>query len=450
MADIFVEQSFYMGTSDACIVDLTPPVFSGINFLDVESRGQIRAGWAAATDANAPIRYEVYIQETTSAGLFNTANIVAITPNLIFDIFTMPDGSFLVNGTVYFVGVRAVDAVSNRDTNTVSLNVISTGVLTSIDTYSTDAAWSVNDTNQFEITLWANKNGNTLTPITGVLGTASYQIYDKDGNIIVGMSGSGVSPNSAGLYSMAPVVNLLDEDREHYQILVNISVDGEIRSNYIRIEAGQEIYSLDGVSDVDYSNNLVGSFWVSDNERILTTGISNGSYQAYTANGTIIPGLSQTGIVPDVNGFYVITPFPLPSVIDGTSAYVIKLSAVVNGQTRTKNIILGNDATLYQCKGIFSINALNQLETTLWAVKNDERAAPALLGTASYTVYDKTGAAVVGLTQTGITADVNGLFHSTPVSAVLLTDLSHYSVKIEIIVAGATRTSFKGFTLLGT
>lgn len=450
MSNILVNNNFYISTSSACIVDLTPPTFAGINFLDVESRGQIRAGWLLATDATAPIRYEVYIKASTSVGLFNTANITAITPNLTFDIFTMPDGSFLINGTTYYVGVRALDAVSNRDSNLVSMNVISTGVLTSIDMYETKAAWSINDMNQFELTAWANKNGNITTPSTSVLGTASYQVYDNTGIAIVGMSGSGISANVNGFYVMSSVANLLDEDREHYQIKVSISVDGEVRSTYTRVEPGSEVYSLDGTSDVDYNNNLNGSFWISDNERILTTGLGTGSFQVYTVGGIAIPGLSETGIVPDANGFFVITPIPGASALDGTNAYIVKLSASANGQTRTKNIILGNDAITYECKGIFSINALNQLETTLWAVKNDERADPLILGTAKYTVYDKNGVAVAGLTESGLVADGNGLFHSTPVLATLLTDLSHYSVKLEIVVAGATRVSFKGFTLLGT
>lgn len=449
MSDILVNNNFYISTSNACIVDVTPPIFSGINFLDVESRGQIRSAWNAATDATAPIRYEIYIQAATATGLFAISNIIASTPNLQYDIFNLPNGSFLQNGTTYYVGVRALDAISNRDSNTVSLNVISTGVLTSIDTYQAEAAWSINDINQFEITLWGNKNNNLVLPSTGVLGAASYQIYDNSGNAIVGMGASLGSPNANGLYSMPTVVNLLDEDREHYELRVNVSIDGEIRSNYIRMEPGAEIYSLDGTSDVDYNNNVVGAFWISDNERILTTGLGTGAYTGYTASGVAIPGLSETGIVADANGFFLITPLPGASTLDGTSAFIIKLSATANGQTRTKNIILGNDPLLYQCKGIFSINAGNQLETTMWAVKNDERANPLLLGTATYTVYDKNGTAV-GISQSGITADANGLFHSTPVSAIPLLDLTHYTVKIEIVVAGATRTSFKGFTLLGT
>jgi len=42
------------------------------------------------------------------------------------------------------------------------------------------------------------------------------------------------------------------------------------------------------------------------------------------------------------------------------------------------------------------------------------------------------------------------MFHSTPISSALLTDLTHYTAKITIIVAGQSRTVIKGFTLLGT
>ena len=72
------------------------------------------------------------------------------------------------------------------------------------------------------------------------------------------------------------------------------------------------------------------------------------------------------------------------------------------------------------------------------------------LGSANYTVYDVSGNAVVGLTQSGITADANGRYHITAVSASLLTDLTHYNVKIGIVINGDEKVAYKGFTLLGT
>lgn len=450
MADILIGENVYIGTSSACIVDLTPPTFAGINFLDVESRGQIRAGWAVATDSTPPIRYEVYIKASTATGLFSIANIIASTPNLQYDIFTLPDGSFLQNGVTYYVGVRAVDAVGNRDANLVSQSVISTGVLTAIDTYECKAVFSVDDSNMFRITMWANKNDSLAISPDAMLGTASYQVYDKTGVAVAGMSGSGITANAEGLYVATAVANQLAEASRHYEIKVTISVDGENRVNFINVDDAPEQYEVNGVSSLDGDNNLVGSFWISENEEIVTSGLGTGSYQVYDASGAIVPGLAESGITADVNGFYAITPFALPPTIDTTQSYIVKVNVTVHGTTRSHNVIIDATPTAYTCRAAFSINAVNQLEATFWSTVNDELIDPSLLGTASYQVYDKSGVAVAGLTQSGITPDGQGLFHTTAVSAALLTDLTHYTVKITINAAGQDRTVMKGFTLLGT
>lgn len=449
MPNFFVENNFYQGTSEACIIDLTPPVFSGINFLDVESRGQIRAGWSAATDPTPPIRYEIYIQASNSVGLFNTSNIIAITPNLFYDIFTLPDGSFLQNGVTYFVGVRAIDGVNNRDSNTVSLSVISTGVLTSIDVYETKAAWSINDSSQFEITAWANKNSSLAVSPDAILGAASYQVYSPSGTAIVGMSGTVPTPNAQGLYVFSPVANQLVQDSEHYEIRVIVSVDGEDRVNFIEVNYVNPQNNLSGVIDINNSNQITGSFWVTENNAIISDSrLGTASYEVYNSSGALVSGLSQTGITPDVNGFYVITPTSFGSN-DITKAYIVKIEATIAGESKSNYITLGNQPAVYDCKAVFSINASNQLEATFWATKNTVLVGPALLTTASYQVYDKNGVIVSGLSQTGITPDANGQFHTTPVSASLLTDLTHYTAIINISVAGLVRTSVKGFTLLG-
>lgn len=450
MPNILISNNFYQGTSSACIVDLTPPTFAGINFLDVESRGQIRAGWAAATDPTTPIRYEIYIQATTGVGLFNFANIVALTPNLQCDIFNLPDGSFLQNGTTYFVGVRAVDGVNNRDSNVISMSVISTGILTAIDVYECKAAFSVDTSNNFRLTLWANKNSSLAKAPGAILGTASFQVFDKLGNAVVGMSGSGIAANSEGLFVATGVSSLLDEQYSHYEIRATISVDGENRTNFIRVESDQEQYLVNGTGGLNDDSELIGSFWVSENERIVTANLGTGSYQVYTAEGAIIPGFTESGIAADVNGFFVITPLAVPGGLSGTEPYIVKYTVTVNGTVRSHNVVFSPGTTTYTCRSTFSINALNQLEATFWTTVNDQLTAPALLGTASYQIYDKLGVAVAGLNQSGIVADVNGFFHITPVLATLLTDLTHYTAKITVEIAGQNRTVAKGFSLLGT
>lgn len=448
MPNILIENNFYQGTSQACIVDLTPPTFGGINFLDVESRGQIRAGWSAATDATPPIRYEVYIKASTATGLFNTTNIIAVTPNLQYDIFTLPDGSFLINGTTYYVGVRAIDGVNNRDSNTVSMSVISTGVLTSIDVYETHASWSIDNSNQFRITVWADKNESIAGGTNGVLGTASYQVYDKAGNAVVGMSGSSITANGQGLFIATGVPNLLIEDADHYNIKATVIVDGEARSNMIPLMDKKAEYKIGGLFFINVEDNFDGTFWISKNEIIKTANLGTGAYQVYDHNGDPIVGMSGSGIAADVNGVYKIPQ--VASLLDEDyPGYSVKVTLTVDGVVRSQMISHIAEQIEYQVKAQFSINASNQLQATFW-LEYDSSVETSFLGTANYTVYDVNGNAVVGLTQSGITADVNGRFHITPVSAALLTDLTHYSVKVGIVAHGVERIAYKGFTLLGT
>jgi hypothetical protein len=72
--------------------------------------------------------YEVYIQEATSVGLFNLSNLTMITRNLQASVFQLPSNVLLQAGITYYVGIRAVDAVGNRDNNIVYLSAVSFGV----------------------------------------------------------------------------------------------------------------------------------------------------------------------------------------------------------------------------------------------------------------------------------------------------------------------------------
>lgn len=88
---------------------------------------------------------------------------------------------------------------------------------------------------------------------------------------------------------------------------------------------------------------------------------------------------------------------------------------------------------IYESRGGMSINASNQLEGTFWVIKNGVHWKQDL-GNASYLVRDKSGALVSGLSQINIVPDANGYYHTTPVSASLIYDLSHYTVEVVIPV----------------
>lgn len=450
MANILVNNNFYQGTSSACIVDLTPPTFAGITSLIVGSRGQLRASWNAATDATAPLRYEIYCQANTATGLFtNPNNVVGITNALQYDFWTLRDGSFLVNGTTYYVGIRARDGVSNIDSNVVSLNVISTGILTSQDVYKAEGAFVVGANNQFQGTMWILKN--SVLGLGATLGTASYQVYDKAGAAVPGMGASGITADVNGQFKITPVTSTLNETLDHYVVKVDITMDSAVRTGYVPLLEPPPEYNIEGVFGLNESNQLAASFWVSGNEQIITSGgrLGTAAYQIYDRLGAAVVGMSQSGITADANGLYKITP--VASVLNtDLTFYSVKVSITVDGVLRSDFLPLMGKIPAYECFATVSVNALNQFQATLHCEADGKVKKGSGLGTGSYQIYDSAGNTVVGLSQSGITADANGRFIITPVSAALLTDLTHFTMTIKIFADGVERESIMGFSRLGT
>lgn len=331
----------YQPSSQACIVDLIPPVFTGVSSVTLGSLGQIRAQWAAATDTSNPINYEVYVQASTAVSLFSPVNIAYVTTQLQINIFADSFGNLLQNAVQYYVGVRAVDAVGNRDTNLISLAQISPGITGAVNA-SISGIFNIDDLNQLIATFWVtDSQGVVNNPAR--LGTASYVLYDRFGNLVPGMSQSGIVADAQGFFEITPVASVLDLDNNFYAAKVTIPVDGV-----------SVVYNLPIV------HNAVGH--------------------------------------------------------------------------------------QYEPRAVFSINASNQLQATIWCTKDGELMGNGTLGTASYTIYDKNGN-TIGVTESGISADANGYFEITPVNAAAILDLTHYVVMITVMAAGENRVGTVGITL---
>jgi hypothetical protein len=330
----------FQPTSQACIVDLTPPTFLGIDSLTRGSLGQLKVTWLAASDPSAPIRYEVYVKALDSINLFNVSNIALVTTQLNADIFSLGNGSLLETGVNYFVGVRAIDAVGNRDVNIASLSQTSPGISGATNA-QINGVFAVNTSNNLIASFWVNDNDGVINN-PARLGTASYVIYDNNGNLVPGMSESGISFDSEGYFEITPIPSILNLDNTYYTVKVSIPVDGV-----------QIIYNL---------------------------------------------------------------PITYPEA-----------------------------GPEYEPRAVFSINAANQLQVSMWVVKNGEQ-MNSDLGVASFTIYDKDGVAV-GISQSGIVADGNGLFKSTPVSANNLTDLTHYTAIFSIVADSQARRGAIGLTI---
>jgi hypothetical protein len=330
----------FQGTSQACITDLTPPIFAGLNFLTRGSLGQLKAFWLSATDTSAPIRYEVYVKADTNSDLFNQANIALVTTQLQADIFAIAGGSLLQSGTNYFVGVRAVDGVGNREANLVSSSQTSSGIL-GITSAQISGVFAVNTSSELIASFWVTDLEGTINNPSR-LGLASYSIYDSSGNAVAGMSQSGIAADSQGFYEITPVLSNLSLDNTYYTVKVTILVDG-----------------------INISYNL---------------------------------------------------PVTYPEA-----------------------------GPVYEVCSVFSINAVNQLEGSFWVIKNGEKITSSL-GAASITVRDKTGAAI-GIAQSGIAANAQGLFAMAPALATNILDLNYYTAEISIIADGVSRVGVSGIVV---
>lgn len=63
------------------------------------------------------------------------------------------------------------------------------------------------------------------------------------------------------------------------------------------------------------------------------------------------------------------------------------------------------------------------------------------LGDCEYRVFNRSGALVAGLSETGLSADAEGIYTATPVSAASLLDLNHYLIEVTISYGGSDRVA---------
>lgn len=232
---IYFEQ-FYQQSADACVVDLTPPTFSGITGLTVNGDGSLNASWSAGSDVSTPLRYEVYVQADTSTGLFGTGNIQQIVSGTSARIFTTPDLNYLQNGTTYHVGVRAVDAVGNRNTNTVSLSASSNGVLSGQVKYEGVAVLSIDPANNLEGRFYLLGDGKAVKTL---LGTADFSIYDESEIIIASFTQTGISANANGVYTLSPVTAVSIDPFTNYRCRIAITHNSIVHESYVGFIVGE-------------------------------------------------------------------------------------------------------------------------------------------------------------------------------------------------------------------
>lgn len=101
--------------------------------------------------------------------------------------------------------------------------------------------------------------------------------------------------------------------------------------------------------------------------------------------------------------------------------------------------VVGETAELYEVRAGVSIEN-NLFYGLFWLIKNGAVVSSAL-GNAEYRVFDRDGNLVAGLSETGISADAEGHFIITPVSAANLIDQRHYVIELTVSYDGQDRVS---------
>lgn len=100
--------------------DTTPPVFSGLDFVEIFPPGQATLFWLEASDDVSPpsaITYLIYEAQSPGGQNFQTPTYVTNPGETFFNLFN------LTPGTTYYYVVRARDEAGNIDSNTVELAV---------------------------------------------------------------------------------------------------------------------------------------------------------------------------------------------------------------------------------------------------------------------------------------------------------------------------------------
>lgn len=129
----------------ASLPDTTAPTFGGATGATPNLDASFTLAWLAATDASNPIRYRCYLAlgSVSAAALFVPGNLVKTVeaPALSTRLFSLGDQlGYLIRGQIYTLGVRAVDAYGNMETNTVVVTATATASGNLPDIYQTVAA----------------------------------------------------------------------------------------------------------------------------------------------------------------------------------------------------------------------------------------------------------------------------------------------------------------------
>lgn len=96
-------------------------------------------------------------------------------------------------------------------------------------------------------------------------------------------------------------------------------------------------YQVCAVANIDASNNFVSTFWILKNGERVTNNIDHGAYKVRDKAGSLVSGMEQSSITPDLHGYFHTTAVSAAGIVD-LNHYVLELYIAVDGATKHGSI----------------------------------------------------------------------------------------------------------------
>jgi len=94
-------------------------------------------------------------------------------------------------------------------------------------------------------------------------------------------------------------------------------------------------------ANINAANQFEATLWINLNGDRVDSNLGSAAYRIRDKFGNLVPGLAETGIDPDINGYFQITPVSAALIYDLTH-YVIEIEIPIEGVLHESSIGLVN------------------------------------------------------------------------------------------------------------
>lgn len=101
------------------------------------------------------------------------------------------------------------------------------------------------------------------------------------------------------------------------------------------------VFQICAVANINASNQFECTFWINRNGELVDSDLGAAEYKIRDKNGSLVSGLTESGITADANGYFQITPIDASLIYD-LNHYVLEIEIPVEGTGHLSAIGLVN------------------------------------------------------------------------------------------------------------